>query len=167
MTAIDMYTPKLLKLYRARKGALGQDMEALLERLEERTTDIVNHRRTAALEGLPVFLRENPTELFKKCNETEDGTKGVSVGILYVMEDIIQTTSPMIQNIAVVLEEVVVLEDVPDPSTALAYLFGLLYALNFSYPKNLKYTFDAIQNLFMELGSGCTQRVLSLKNKLL
>jgi len=100
--------------------------------------------------------------------ETEDGTKGVSVGILYVMEDNDQTTSsPMIQNIAVVLEEVVVLEDVPDTSTALAYLFGLLYALNFSYPKNLKYTFDAIQNLFMELGSGSTQRVLSLKNKLL
>jgi len=32
-----------------------------------KTTDIVNHRRTAALEGLPLFLRENPTELFKKC----------------------------------------------------------------------------------------------------
>ncbi|GAA6076757.1 uncharacterized protein LOC101882900, partial [Tachysurus ichikawai] len=113
----------------------GEDMEALLERLEDRTTDLANHRRTAALEGLPVFLRENPTELFKKCKETEDGTKGVSVGILYVMEDNTQTTTPMIQNIAVVLEEVVVLEDLPDLSTALAYLFGLLYALNFSYPK--------------------------------
>lgn len=99
--------------------------------------------------------------------ETEDGTKGISVGILYVLEDNTQTTSPMIQNIAVVLDEVVVLEGLPDPSTALAYLFGLLYALNFSYPKNLKYTFDTIQNLFMELGSGCTQRVLSLKNKLI
>ncbi|XP_051945341.1 uncharacterized protein LOC127617417 [Xyrauchen texanus] len=96
MTAIDMYTLKLLKLYRARKGAFGQDMDALLDRLDERTTDIVNHRRTAALEGLPVFLRENPTELFKKCKETEDGTKGVSVGILYVLEDNTQTTSPMI-----------------------------------------------------------------------
>ncbi|KAI2661018.1 Zona pellucida-like domain-containing protein 1 [Labeo rohita] len=58
-------------------------------------------------------------------------------------------------------------EDLPDPSTALAYLFGLLYAVNFSYPKDLKYTFDTIQNLFMELGSGSTQSVLFLKNKLL
>ncbi|GAA6074180.1 uncharacterized protein LOC101882900 [Tachysurus ichikawai] len=64
MAAIDMYTPKLLKLYRARRGAFREDMEALLERLEDRTTDLANHRRTAALEGLPVFLHENPTELF-------------------------------------------------------------------------------------------------------
>lgn len=82
--------------------------------------------------------------------ETEDGTKAVSDGIPNVLEDNTQTSSPMIQNIAVVLEQVVVLEDLPDPSTTLAYLF----ALNFSYPKNLKYTFDTIQNVFLELWSG-------------
>lgn len=51
--------------------------------------------------------------------------------------------------------------------TALAYLFGLLYVLNLFYPKPLKNTFDSIQNVFMELGSRCTQRVLSLKSKLM
>ncbi|KAL1270834.1 hypothetical protein QQF64_029850, partial [Cirrhinus molitorella] len=158
MAATDKYTPKLLKLYRARKGAFGHEMEELLERLDERTTEIVNHRRTAVLEGLPLFLREKPTKLFKKCKETEDGTKGVSVGILYVTEDDTRAASPVIQNIAVVLEEVVVLEDIPDTSSAVAYLFGLLYALNFSYPKELRYTFDTIQKVFMELGTGCTQR---------
>ncbi|KAK3506426.1 hypothetical protein QTP70_000275 [Hemibagrus guttatus] len=56
---------------------------------------------------------------------------------LLVIPDNTQTTSPMIQNTAVVLEELVVLEDLPDTSSALAYLFGLLYALNFSYPKDL------------------------------
>jgi len=40
MTAIDMYTPKLLKLYRARKGAFGPDMDVLLERLDERVSSI-------------------------------------------------------------------------------------------------------------------------------
>ncbi|XP_021325697.2 uncharacterized protein [Danio rerio] len=158
MAATDKYTPKLLKLYRARKGAFGHEMEELLERLDERTTEIVNHRRTSALEGLPLFLREKQTNLFKKCKETEDRTKGVSVGILYVTEDDYRAASPVIQNIAVVLEEVVVLEDIPDTSSAVAYLFGLLHALNFSYPKELRYTFDTIQIVFMELGTGCTQR---------
>nr|CAM56555.1 novel protein [Danio rerio] len=86
---------------------------------------------------------------------------------IYVTEDDSRAASPVIQNIAVVLEEVVVLEDIPDTSSAVAYLFGLLYALNFSYPNELRYTFDTIQNVFMELGTGCTQRVLSLKNKML
>uniref|UniRef100_A0A8C1UMQ8 Uncharacterized protein n=1 Tax=Cyprinus carpio TaxID=7962 RepID=A0A8C1UMQ8_CYPCA len=165
--AMDRFTPKLLKLYRARKAAFGEDMEQLLERLDERVTDVVNHRRTTALKGLPLFLREDPNKLFMTCKDTEDGAKGVSIAILCVLEDETQATSPEVVNIAVVLEQVVVLKDLPDISTALAYLFGLLYALNMSYPQALKYTFDTIQNVFMELGSGCTKRVLSLKNKLL
>lgn len=165
--AMDRFTPKLLKVYRARKTAFGEDMEQLLERLDERMTDIVNHRRTTALKGLPLFLREDLNKLFKTCKDTEDGAKAVSIGILCVLEDETQGPSPEVVNIAVVLEQVVVLKDFPDISTALAYLFGLLYALNMSYPQALKYTFDTIQNVFMELGSGCTKRVLSVKNKLL
>lgn len=60
----------------------------------------------------------------------------------------------------------VVLQDIPDTPTALAYLFGFLYALNISYPKALKYTFDTLQNVFMEICLKCTRRVQSLKNKL-
>ncbi|XP_073727024.1 uncharacterized protein [Misgurnus anguillicaudatus] len=160
------------KVYRARKTAFGEDMEQLLERLDERMTDIlktdiVNHRRTTALKGLPLFLREDLNKLFKTCKDTEDGAKAVSIGILCVLEDETQGPSPEVVNIAVVLEQVVVLKDLPDISTALTYLFGLLYALNMSYPQAFKYTFDTIQNVFIELGSGCTKRVLSLKNKLL
>ena len=32
--ALEMFTPRLLKLYRARKGAFSQEMETLLERLD-------------------------------------------------------------------------------------------------------------------------------------
>ncbi|KAK3520107.1 hypothetical protein QTP70_014176, partial [Hemibagrus guttatus] len=48
------------------KELFGHEMEELLERLDE-SFKIVNHRRTAALEDLPLFLRENPSKLFKKC----------------------------------------------------------------------------------------------------
>lgn len=87
--------------------------------------------------------------------------------MLLVLEDDVSvaSSSANIQKIAIVLEETIVLEDLSDISTGCSYLFGLLYALNLSYPKDLKCTFDAIQNVFMELGSGCT-RVRSLRNKL-
>lgn len=32
-----------------------------------KVTDVVNHRRTTALKGLPLFLREDPNKLFKTC----------------------------------------------------------------------------------------------------
>ena len=108
------------------------------------------------------------TALFFQESDPEDGaTSGVAVGKLFVLKDgEAPTSSAMVQNIAVILEETIVLEEVPDLPSALAYLFGLLYALNISYPKTLKYNFDTFQHLFMEIGSDCTQHVWSLQNKL-
>lgn len=34
-TAVDKYTPKLLRLYRARKGPFGKEMEEVLEKLDD------------------------------------------------------------------------------------------------------------------------------------
>lgn len=34
-TALEMFTPRLLKLYRARKGAFSGEMETLLEMLDK------------------------------------------------------------------------------------------------------------------------------------
>lgn len=52
--------------------------------------------------------------------------------------------------------------------SASAYLFGLLYAINIGYPKQMGSTFEAIQAIFFELGgSGSSQCKRSLKTKLL
>lgn len=57
-------------------------------------------------------------------SDTEDGaTKGVAVGILFVIEDGVPTSSAMVQDITGILEEAIVLDDVPDLPTAPAYLF--------------------------------------------
>lgn len=66
-------------------------------------------------------------------------------------------------NFGIILEETLVMDDLPDFPTA---FFGLLYPLNIEYPKELKYTFEAVQNIFVGLGEKCTNRVQSLKNKL-
>ncbi|KAI9533068.1 hypothetical protein NQZ68_026621 [Dissostichus eleginoides] len=136
--AFDKHVPCLLKLYWARKGAFGQKMEDLLEKLDEQDTD-----------------------------HEERLLRGVSVAILTVIEDDDAAISPNVRDVAVVLEGTIVLHDLPDLSTAFAYLFGLLYAMNIDYPKEMRYTFEAIQNIFYELGSRCSQRIRSRKTKLL
>ncbi|XP_028296860.1 uncharacterized protein LOC114458644 [Gouania willdenowi] len=151
--SLDKFVPGLLKLYRSKKGALGQKMEDLLEKLDEQTSNIVSHRKTAALRGLPIFVREDTTEVFLKCLDTdilEPVLNGVSVAILTILQD--DDAGTTVRDHAVVLEGDIVLHNIPDLSSALAYLFGLLYALNIDYPKQMSYTFEAIQAIFFELG---------------
>lgn len=110
-----------------------------------------------------------PPFLISQDTDTEDHyTKDVKVAILTVMEDDVaaSTSLPNVTNIAIILEEVVVLQDIVDLPTAFAYLFGLLFAINMEYPQELRYTFEAIQKIFMDLGESCTARVHSLKIEL-
>ncbi|KAI4829899.1 hypothetical protein KUCAC02_001559 [Chaenocephalus aceratus] len=169
--AMDEYCPRLIKLYRVRKGAFGQGMENLLDSLDEQTSDIAQQRMRMCLEGLPLFVRDSGQKLFLKCLDTdpeEKQTAGVKMGVLTVLvDDGGPTPSQMVNRIAVVLEETIVLSDLPDIPTAFAYLFGLLYALNIEFPKEHKYTFETVQHIIMGLSTSCSQRVRSLKTKLL
>lgn len=67
----------------------------------------------------------------------------------------------------IVLEGTEVLTDVGIPR-ACALLMGLIYALNLSYPKQLKNTFEVYQKIFLELDDlKASPKVMLLKNKLL
>ena len=85
------------------------------------------------------------------------------MGIIVINED------SDLEATKIVLEGEVVLEDLDNVPQATAMLFGLIYCLNLSYPKTLKYFFEAMQNIFMKLddGKSPTPKVQSLKNKLL
>ncbi|KAI4812000.1 hypothetical protein KUCAC02_014857, partial [Chaenocephalus aceratus] len=124
--AMDEYCPRLIKLYRVRKGAFGQGMENLLDSLDEQTSDIAQQRMRMCLEGLPLFVRDSGQKLFLKCLDTdpeEKQTAGVKMGVLTVLvDDGGPTPSQMVNRIAVVLEETIVLSDLPDIPTAFAYL---------------------------------------------
>lgn len=110
---------------------------------------------------------------FTKCNiysvsqDTEalgPQTKGMKIGIMEVKDSTANSGSdPKVVNVAVVLEEEVVMDNLGDFTNALMILFGLLYALNMEYPDDLKYTFEAVQKVEKE----CTVRVQSFKNRLL
>lgn len=90
------------------------------------------------------------------------------MGILEVVQDHdAETRSPASPvNVAVVFEDEVVIEDLGDYMNAFSVLICLLYALDIQYPKKLRYTFEAVQKVFLLLGNPCSNRVLSLKNML-
>lgn len=95
-------------------------------------------------------------------------TKDVRLAVLTVLEDDdMGAASPHIEDFAIVMEEQVVVSNIHNFPTAFSLFFGLMYALNFQYPKELKYTCEVIQKVFLELGDDCSSRVQSFKNKLL
>lgn len=70
-------------------------------------------------------------------------------------------------DMSVVLEDQIILHDIKDFSKAVAMLMGLLYVLNINYPKELRYTFEVIQKVLMNIGADhCSARVHGLKNRL-
>ncbi len=88
--------------------------------------------------------------------------KGVVIGILVVVEDVMDPA--FYNDVALMIEEEVVMRHLSDIPNAFLNLMGLVYALNLDYPKELKFTFEVIQRLFIGVGSDSCS---SLKSKLL
>lgn len=118
--------------------------------------------------GVSVSLKMLPCLFFPQNTDPEEEVvEGVPVAILTVYEDDGATSPPTVIEIDVVLEGTVIQHNLPDLAAAFTYLFGLMYAMDISYPEKMRYTFEAIQTIFFELGSTCSQGTHSLKDKLL
>lgn len=55
------------------------------------------------------------------------------------------------ETVGVVIEGVELFSELRSISYAFVMLFGLIYALNLNYPLELKYTFEFIQKVLMDL----------------
>jgi len=83
---------------------------------------------------------------------------------IYVLK---QHASDEPEDVGIVLEGMKVLQYLDNASLAVAMLFGSMYALNLSYPTDLRYTFEVVQKIFMELdGDKLSNKALALKNGL-
>ncbi|XP_048880258.1 sterile alpha motif domain-containing protein 3-like [Brienomyrus brachyistius] len=165
---LDSHLLRLLQLFRSKRFEGNKEMTSLLESLDK---DVSNQKKRAtALHGLPWYMKENPSAFMKMCEPTdpeEDVIRGMLIGILLVAEDVKEPLPASYNDIAIVVEEIIVIRHLRDVPSAFVNLMGLLYILNIDYPKDLKYTFEVIQRLFMGIGlDACTARVHSLKNKL-
>lgn len=71
-------------------------------------------------------------------------------------------------DIGIVLEGDIVIQDLDNVPLAISLLFGLIYALNMDYPPQLKYFFEVVQKVIMELDGGTlSKKAQVLKNRLL
>ncbi|KAI7790452.1 hypothetical protein IRJ41_005851 [Triplophysa rosa] len=112
--------------------------------------------RTAALLGLPWYMRETPSKFMKICEPSdheEDVIKDVVIGILVIVENVMEPIPSFYNDVALVIEEEVVMCHLRDIPNAFLNRMGLVYALNLDYPKELKFTCEVIQHLFIGLGS--------------
>ena len=72
------------------------------------------------------------------------------------------------EDVGIIVEGVQVLSGIKDVATACALLFGIIYSLNLSYPTDLRYTFEFIQKIVMELDTHrLSTKIQVLINKLL
>lgn len=160
MAKLDQYSPKIMSMVSSRGGAAKLDIQRIKNMLLE--DDSVERRREAAIRGLVVYLGEKEECLF---NEQMDGGD-VANEVIKIAVTRGATMSDR-ASATIVIEGTEVLEDLDLPR-ACALLMGLIYALNLSYPKELKNTFEVFQKILLELdGLKASPKIMSLKSKLL
>ena len=77
------------------------------------------------------------------------GIAKMVLGIYVVWHEGADSTDP--EDVGIVIEGCTVLQDLGDLANGCAVLLGLIYSLNLSYPKDLRYTFEFLQKVLMEL----------------
>ncbi|KAJ8349284.1 hypothetical protein SKAU_G00244140 [Synaphobranchus kaupii] len=144
-------------------------MAAILNDYEEKDKNDICTVRTAVLAGLPVYFKEDASEVFRTSKEEElDQALEGAVSITAVIRE--DGTSGVPFNpldISIVLEDQVAICNVKSWPDAVVLLFGLLYALHLSYPKKLVTFFEFVQKVLLNLEDGKLRpKLLALKNEL-
>uniref|UniRef100_A0A4W5MGH3 Uncharacterized protein n=1 Tax=Hucho hucho TaxID=62062 RepID=A0A4W5MGH3_9TELE len=88
---------------------------------------------------------------------------GVEIGI-FVVVDGAAADDPMPADnvdVALVIEEQVIIHELHNVPSTFATLIGLLYCLNMDYPKCLRYAFEVVQKIFLKIGAeNCTAKCM-------
>ncbi|KAG9265328.1 hypothetical protein AMEX_G21712 [Astyanax mexicanus] len=170
---LDRHAPHLLSLFRIKAGRAGKVSEVLCQlfRIYDLQEQVDVHvRRAAVLRALPAYLHEDDSSFLKTWNVSQSDEPDIDdmpISLLSISANSTDATPLCPERIAVVLEGNIVIEH-PTLADAFVTLFGLMYALHLSYPKELANTFDFTQKVLMGLEDGKLRpRVLTLKNELL
>ncbi|XP_013856402.1 uncharacterized protein LOC106512290 [Austrofundulus limnaeus] len=167
MQQLDHHSIKLMRAFQRKGGDAGRKIKIIMADLDK--DDAIETRRACVLKSLIVYLNEDPEALIKEYMDVEDNQEAMQQMILGVYaikkEGAEPTDSP--EDVGIIIEGVEVLHDLGNIANAVAILFGLIYSLDLSYPTKLKYTFEVLQKIVMELdGNSLSTKAQVLKNKL-
>ncbi|XP_035992926.1 uncharacterized protein LOC118563151 [Fundulus heteroclitus] len=173
LDGLDGLVPRLLEMYKtATKSGKKQSLKDILDCLEKDDTN--ERRRAAALLGLPHYISgEDPSDVIRMCDahvETlDEAMKGMQLGLLIGCEGGKQGAIPHeVFDVAVVVEETIVLHNVKDVAQSFAMLMGVIYCVNLKYPDAMKYSFEFIQRVVMKIKPDqASARVHGLRNRIL
>ncbi|XP_027008640.2 uncharacterized protein LOC113646527 isoform X1 [Tachysurus fulvidraco] len=163
MYKLDLYTPKLIALMKLKGGITGTKLRPHLDKLSQNQS--IEVRREAIIRSLILYLGEKEEELFEEC--LEDSRSDTMQHILKILVVYGAGVEDSV-DVSIILEGREILTGCHNVAKACALLMGLIYALNLAYPKDLRYTFEVFQKLFLELdGIKLSSKVQTLKSKLL
>ncbi|XP_019223257.1 sterile alpha motif domain-containing protein 3-like isoform X1 [Oreochromis niloticus] len=149
---LDSYSANLMKIYAKKGGIQGRKIKTIMAPATQ--TAAVEVRRECILKGLCVYLNEDPEKLVK---DYLDVDKSIATAIAETVFGICVIRSEGAepgddpQDVMIVLEGVEVMGELGNVAFAVAMLLGLVYSLNLSYPPELRYTFEVLQKILMEL----------------
>ncbi|CAI5642002.1 unnamed protein product [Oreochromis niloticus] len=166
MSILDEYTPKLLALFHPKGGAMGLKLQAIIAKSPSNPSN--NITRNLVIQCLMVYLGESIDQLIKEYSDADgDGvSQDLSEQRMKIYQ--IKVVGSEEDDIGIVPEGVRVMPALGNFPRACAVLVGLTYAVDLVYPKELKYTLEVFQKLFLELDCArLSPKVNSLKNKLM
>ncbi|XP_074487730.1 uncharacterized protein LOC141781736 isoform X1 [Sebastes fasciatus] len=167
MSKLDEYTPRLLNLFYSKGGTMGLRLQAIL--LKAPSLPSINMTRDVVIQCLMVYLGESTDQLLKEYDDADEDSVSQDLAVQRMKIYNIKTnTSEVPGDIGIVIEGMKVLTALGNFPRACSLLVGLAYAVNLAYPKELRYTLEVFQKLFLKLDClNLSPKVNSVKNKLL
>ncbi|XP_034066767.1 dynamin-like isoform X1 [Gymnodraco acuticeps] len=150
-SSLDIHSTSLIDVYTKKGGVQGKKIKSIMLPITQ--TDSIDVRRECILKGLCVYFNEDP-ELVKEYmsidNSSQTAMAETVFGIFVIRHEGAEPGYDP-ENVGIILEGLEVLDELGNVSFAVAMMFALVYALNLSYPPELKFTFEALQKIMMEL----------------
>ncbi|XP_073714153.1 uncharacterized protein [Misgurnus anguillicaudatus] len=163
---LDYHADQLIRLLKKAGGSKGRQNDLIFAPTAQNET--AEKKRECLLTTLCIYLNENPSRLFKEYMDS-DGCAArreldqLVFGIYSINAEGGDATSTSV-DVGIVIEDVEVLHDLGDITSACAILMGVIYTMNLNYPQELKML---LQKIFLQLDdSRLSPKVQMIKNKL-
>uniref|UniRef100_A0A3B3CY52 Uncharacterized protein n=1 Tax=Oryzias melastigma TaxID=30732 RepID=A0A3B3CY52_ORYME len=131
--------------------------------------DNIQVKRECILKALCVYLNEDPEKLVKEYLDTEDSKIASAETVIGISVILHEGAEPgeNVENVSIILEGIEVMSELDNVPFAVAMLLGIIYTMNLNYPQELKYFFEFLQKIFLELdGIKLSHKVQVLKTLL-